>query len=383
MQKWVGSREREREILMLLSNPATWDARPLKEANSLARNGYHVTIFAWDREGGSPKKSFSANLEIKRFRLKAPYGQNLITLLGFALFYVWCFFNSFAMQFQTIHCHDVDTLPLGIILKVSRRRVGLVYDIHDHPIVFLNRFPKSGILTNLVFFFARRYADRVVVVNDGFVKLLVATGFEKEKLAVVMNVPETAVEEPRLHENGIFRIFYYGDLGRERGVHNLVQAVKSLSGVFLILAGKGDLVPWITKSKENWANVTYLGWISMSEIDRVRQTAHLIPTLYLPININNVLATPAKFFTSISNGLPAVVPEGTYMAALVRKYKCGLIINAENVKSIRNLLRNLVKDKSLYDRMARNGIKIARETFNWKVMEKRLLSMYSTLEAHV
>jgi hypothetical protein len=36
---------------MLLSNPATHDLRPLNEARSLARAGYHVTILAWDREG--------------------------------------------------------------------------------------------------------------------------------------------------------------------------------------------------------------------------------------------------------------------------------------------------------------------------------------------
>jgi glycosyltransferase involved in cell wall biosynthesis len=60
-----------------------------------------------------------------------------------------------------------------------------------------------------------------------------------------------------------------------------------------------------------------------------------------------------------------------------------LIVDAKSVESIRNGLRILIEDKSLYIRLARNGIGAARETFNWKTMEKRLLSMYSTLEAYV
>jgi glycosyltransferase involved in cell wall biosynthesis len=361
---------------MLLSNPATYDTRPLKEAKSLAHNGYRVTILAWDREGGSPRRSSSPNLEIKRLKFRAPYGQSLMTLLSFTVFYVWCFFNSLTTFSQAVHCHDVDTLPLGIILKVSRRCTWLVYDMHDHPGVYLDKFPRSKTLIGLAFTFARRYADRVVVVNDAFVKYLADRGFKKEKLAVVMNALETVAEKPRLRGKGIFRIFYYGTLEGE-WIYNLIKAVESLSGVLLVLAGKGDLVPWITNSKENWVNMSYLGWVSLSEIDRVTQETDLIPTIHLPIKTNNVLATPEKFFTSIAVGIPILASEGTYMATLIREYKFGLVVDATSSISIREGLRILIDDKRLYDRLARNGIKIAREMFNWEVMEKRLLSVYS------
>jgi len=368
------------DVLMLLSNPATYDTRPLKEAESLAHNGYKVIIFAWDREGKASRQFFSTNLVIQRFNLKAPYGQSIMTLLGFALFYTWCFINSLMMRFQVIHCHDVDTLPCGILLKISRGRcVKLVYDMHDHPSVFMNRFPKSETLVNLVFTFMRRYVDHLVVVNEGFVEYLAGKGFKKEKLTVIMNVPETAVEGPRLRESDVFRILYYGSLSRVRGVHNLVRAVEPLSDVLLILAGNGELVSWITKLAEAHPHISYLGWLPLSEIDKLIQTAHLIPTLYLPDNINHALATPEKFFTSLASGIPVLVPERTYMATLVRKYKCGLIVDLRSFISIREAIMTLINDKCLYDRLARNGIKITRELFNWKFMEKRLLSTYSIL----
>ena len=371
-------------VLMLLSNPATYDTRPVKEALSLANNGYKVILLAWDREGGAPKHSFiSKNLVIQRFKLRAPYGQNMRTLLGFALFYIWCFINSVMKHFQVIHCHDVDTLLCGILLKIPRwSRVKLVYDMHDHPVMFLSKFPKSEILINLIFTFTRSYFDHLVVVNEGFVKYLSRRGFKKGNLTVIMNVPETVVGRPQLRENGVFRIFYYGSLSRVRGVHNLINAVSPLSNVLLLLAGKGELVSLITKLERTHTNISYLGWLSPSELDSFIRASNLIlslSSLYSPNNINHILATPEKFFTSLAHGIPVLVSEGTYQATLARRYGCGLIVDMKNISDIREVIEILVKDKELYNRLARNGLKIARERFNWKIMEKRLVSLYESL----
>lgn len=366
---------------MLLSNPATYDLRPLKEAASLTRNGFIVTIFAWDREGELPRQPSLTNLVIHRFNLRSSYGQSIRTLFGFALFYFWCFLKSLTMNFRVIHCHDVDTLPCGILLAASRgRKVQLVYDMHDHPSDFLSSFPKSKTLVNFVFILMRRYVDQLVVVNDGFMEYFVDKGFDRKKITVIMNVPETVVNEPRLYDGGVFRIFYYGSLSRARAVHNLIRAVELLPDVTLLLAGNGELVYWIKKQEETHHNISYLGWLSNSEIDELSQTAHLIPSIYLPSNINHILATPGKFFTSIACGIPVLAPEGTYMAILVQRYECGLLIDAMNFISIREAIRILMNDKNLYNKIANNGIRISKELFNWNIMEKRLLSMYMRLE---
>ena len=375
-----GSLEDKATVLMLLSNPATYDIRPLKEAESLCQNGHKVIILAWNREGVSPRQPFSTRLITKRFNLRAPYGQSIGTLLGFSLFYIWCFFNASTIGFQVIHCHDIDTLPCGILLKFFRGgHVKLVYDMHDHPLIFLNSFPRSKSLVDLMFSFMRKYADHLIVVNDGFIEYLALEGFKKENITVIMNVPERIADRPPLRENNVFRIFYYGELGKDRGVHNLIKAVEPLSNVLLLLAGRGDFVPWIIQLEKAHPNISYLGWISNSEIERLIRTCHLIPTLYLPNNINQILATPGKFFTSITNGIPVLASEGTYMATLVREYKCGMIVDATNPISIREAIEALIVDKSLFERLARNGIKAARGLFNWSIMEKRLLSTYSNL----
>ena len=52
-------RERRR-VLMLLSNPFAPDPRVYKEARTLTRNGYTVTIIAWDRQGNGQYPVVSA-----------------------------------------------------------------------------------------------------------------------------------------------------------------------------------------------------------------------------------------------------------------------------------------------------------------------------------
>jgi len=373
-------------ILMLLSNPATYDERPLKEANSLVRNGYEITILAWDREGGSPRQTLSNCLLIRRFNFKSPYGQSIRTVISFLFYYVWCTFSSFTLGFRVIHCHDVDTLFCGILIKMLRLgRIKLIYDMHDHPICFLEKFPKAHFLVKVVFAMAKRYADHVIVVNDYFLEYLSKMGFQRRKMTVVMNVPsksECSNFNVANRNRGKFTIFYYGGIGVWRGVHKLIEAVKDIKCVELLFAGKGDLVPMVKNIGKKYNNVKYLGWISTSEIDRLVKKADLIPSLYMPNNINHILASPGKLFTAMAHGIPVLVPEGSYQARIVKKFECGIVVDMNNVAKVREAILKLASSPNLCRKLGENGIKVVREFFNWETMEKQLMEVYCSLALH-
>ena len=375
---------KEKCVLMLLSNPAIYDIRPLKEASCLIKNGYKVAILAWDREGNYPRQTLSNGLFIRRFNLKSLYGQSIRTVISFFFYYVWCILSSSTLNFKAIHCHDVDTLFCGILIKMLRLgRVKLVYDMHDHPIAFLERFPKSHFLVKVVLAMAKHYTDHVIVVNDGFVKYLSKMGFQRKKMTVIMNVPPKSecsnfnVVANRNREK--FTILYYGDIGVQRGVHKLIEAVKDLKCVELLLAGKGDLVPIVENLEKKYNNIKYLGWISTSEIDHLVKEADLIPSLYVPDNINNILASPGKLFTAMEHGVPALVPEGSYQANIVRKYKCGIVVDMNDMAKVREAIIKLASSPELCRKLGENGIKTTCELFNWEVMEQRLSHLYNYL----
>jgi len=368
---------------MLLSNPATYDTRPLKEANSLVKNGYKVVILAWDREGNCPRQTLSNGLLIRRFNLKSPYGQSIRTVIGFFFYYVWCIISSYTLNIEVIHCHDVDTFFCGILIKMLRfGRIKLIYDMHDHPIVFLEKFPKAHFLVKVVFAIAKHYTDYVIVVNDGFLECLSKGGFQREKMTVIMNVPLKS-EYSKFNTTNCsrrkFTVFYYGAIGTQRGTHKLLDAVKDLDNVELLLAGKGDLVYLVKNAEKKYSNVKYLGWISTSKINHLVKKADLIPSLYMPNNINHILASPEKLFTAMAHGIPVLVHKGSYQAKIVRKYDCGVVVDMDDTAKVREAIFKLASSPELCKKLGENGIKVVSELFNWQVMERRLVGVYHSL----
>ena len=377
----IMKRDSVKHILMLLSNPATYDIRPLKEARTLAENGFKVIILAWDREGIAPRLSLAENLLIHRLNLRAPYGQSIKVLVRLLVFYMWCIITSFIYRFQAIHCHDADMFLCGVLLKVIRLgRVKLVYDMHDHPLIFLDRFPMHRFLVKVIFAVARKYADHVIVVNEIFSDYLSKMGFEGQKISVIMNVPQTVYSTDKSNYNKKkFVILYYGNINADRGVLKLAEAIAGLKNVELLLAGRGDLVSVIKVMEEKFNNIKYLGWIPIDEINKLTRQADLIPSLYSPSNINNMMASPGKLFTAMAYGIPVLVPKGSYQAKIAGRYKCGIAVNINDTTEVKNVIVKLISSPDLHRELGENGIKAVSRLFNWGIMEKRLIEMYSSL----
>ena len=253
---------------MLLSNPATFDQRPLKEAHYLCGAGTDVTILAWDRELETESDSaYADGLVIKRMRLSAGHGTPFLTVPKLMLFYLWCLAHLVGARVDAIHCHDVDTLPAGYAGKFIRLgRPKLVYDMHDLPEAFLRFFPFTRFTQAVSLATARRASSAIVVVNDRFVSHLGRLGFDRSKLVVVMNSPPAESGRKGKRRGGAFNVLYYGWLGEERGVRLLVEAVKGLEGVTLTLAGRGDLESYVREEASRNPAIRFLGWLRMKDL---------------------------------------------------------------------------------------------------------------------
>ena len=368
---------------MLLSNPATFDQRPLKEAHFLCRAGKQVTILAWDRERETASDSvFGDGLVIKRMRLRAGHGTPFLTLPKLVLFYAWCVAHLAGMAADAIHCHDVDTLPAGYAgraIKLWRPR--LVYDMHDLPEAFLRFFPLTRITQKVFLSTARRAAAAIVVVNDRFVSYLGRLGFPRSSLVVVMNSPPAVSGRSEKERGRVFNVLYYGWLGGERGVKLLIEAVNGLEGVTLALAGRGELEPFVREAASKDPSVRFLGWLKMEDLEPVIRKADLIPSLYEPRTENAQMATPGKLLTAMSLSIPSLVPHGTYQAEIVERFRCGIVVDWRDAGEVRKAIAELSSDRAEYDRLARNSYAAFTSSFSWEVMGERLAKAYDRILA--
>lgn len=374
---------RPRRIVMLLSNPATFDQRPLKEAHFLARAGTPVTILAWDRELEAPTDSaFEDGLVIKRMRLRAGHGTPFFTVPKLMIFYLWCLAHLLTSQTDAIHCHDVDTLPAGFAARAIKFNAPrLVYDMHDLPEAFLRFFPLTRVTQTVFLASAKKTADAIVVVNERFVTYLGRLGFEESKLVVVMNAPPIESGR-RTHPRGRkFNVLYYGWLGEERGVKLLVEAVEGLDGVTLTLAGRGELEGLVRQAAVRNPSIRYLGWLKMKDLEPVIASADLIPSLYEPKTRNATIATPGKLLTAMSLSIPSLVPAGTYQAEIVERHHCGLVVDWKDAADVRRAIQQLAEDREMYDGLAAASYEAFHSSFSWEVMGTRLVEGYDRLFA--
>ncbi len=368
----------KRRIVMLLSNPATFDQRPLKEAHSLCRAGRQVTILAWDRELETNSDSvFRDGLVIKRMRIRAGHGTPFLTLPKLLLFYAWCVAHLAGMAADAIHCHDVDTLPAGYAARaVKLWRPKLVYDMHDLPEAFLRFFPLTTITQKISLSTVRSAAAAIVVVNDRFVSYLGGLGFPKSKLVVVMNSPPTRSGRKARPRGEEFNVLYYGWLGEERGVKLLVEAARGLGGVTLTLAGRGELEPYVREAASGDASIRFMGWLKMADLEPLIEQADLIPSLYEPRTRNAQIATPGKLLTAMSLSIPSLVPAGTYQAEIVERFHCGVVVNWHDPGDVRRAIMELSTDREAYDSLAEASYAAFVSCFSWEVMEGRLAGAY-------
>lgn len=369
------------DVVMLLSNPATFDQRPLKEAHSLCASGRPVTILAWDRELETrTDTAFSDGLLVKRMRMKAGHGTPVLTVPRLMIFYLWSLAHLMTSPAASVHCHDVDTLPIGLAAKVLKLwRPRLVYDMHDLPEAFLRFFPLTKLTQAVFLASARKAADAILVVNERFVSYLGRLGFDRSKLVVIMNAPPESSGRGVKERGKEFNVLYYGWLGEERGVKLLLEAVAGLDGVTLTLAGRGELEPLVRAQSSRNSAVRFLGWLKMGDLDPVIRQADLIPSLYEPKTRNAIMATPGKLLTAMSISVPTLVPEDTYQAEIVTKYGCGLVVDWKDVSKVKGAIRDLASDRALYERMAEGAHRAFRSAFSWRVMETRLSECYDRL----
>src|SRR5437588_8600203 len=114
-------------VLMLLTNAYDPDPRVRQEALALLSMGYRVRLLAWDRDLKSPETELMEGVEVERVRLPSSHGRGTTQIFFYSALYLRMLWRGWKVPFAAVHCHVLDTLPLGFLLgKVKRKPI--VYD---------------------------------------------------------------------------------------------------------------------------------------------------------------------------------------------------------------------------------------------------------------
>ncbi len=371
-------------VLMVLSNGFTHDPRVAAEAASLTRAGYDVTVLGWDRAGTLPPKEVRDSVRVVRVR--STFGMRLRRYDIFRLRPFWRLALARALAlhaetpFEVVHCHDLDTLPVGVRFK-ERTGARLVYDAHEV-------FPYLVELSR-----ARRWAGKFEAMERRLVPdadLLVAAGpghrdylspMARARVHVVTNSKRLAFGAYAPPTNERMTVAYYGGLEPSRLLVPLAELAVEDASFDVEVAGSGPLADAIrTLAARSRGNLRYLGVIPMDDVLPKTGAADVVFSVFDPSYRLNVLGTPNKFFEALACGRPILVSKGTWVGRAVEAAECGLAIEYSK-PALRGAIQVLRQDRALRERMGRNALRLAQDRYNWAREEATLLAAYDGLLA--
>lgn len=353
-----------------------------KECVSLARAGYevHLIIAATDLQ-----REEAAAAGVTVHVLPLPPKSRLQRIFS-GIYH--CTRAALRVDARVYHLHDIELLPVGLLLRAMGRRV--VYDVHeDVPTDLLTKEWIPQVLRVILRPFVAGFE---AVTARFFLEVVAATPtiagrFRRHNrdTACVGNFPLLGELTSGYNDWSIKRhqIAYIGGISRIRGIQEVTRAlVLTQSDVRLQLVGdfSDPEFEGLIKQEPGWGKVDELGFLDRSGVASVlRDAVAGVVTLH-PV-INYLDALPVKMFEYMSAGVPVIASDFPLWRDIIESSRCGICVDPEDPQAIADAMDHLVMHPAEAETMGRNGQLAVHERYNWTIEEGKLLAFYRRLLA--
>lgn len=363
-----------KRVLFIRSNPVSPDPRVEKEAYTLSKNGYSVTVLAWDRSCQEAIRENKDLFQIFRVRIRAPYGKPSL-IFGLIKWNLKELSYLIKNDYDIIHSCDLDTLiPAVLVSKMRGNKI--VFDSFDFYSDSITKAPR--IIRGLIGRIERtlvRFVDVVIIADES--RIYQYNGYLKNFI-VINNSPAEFkdIESHNTKDNKKFTIFYAGILNKTRGFEQLFTAISNIDNISIEIAGFGSDEIYIKNLCDRYSQVKFLGILEYKDVIRKTRESDLLFALYDPKVPNNKYASPNKLFEAMMCSKPIIVSDSTSMAYITKEENCGIVVEYGDIISIRNAILLLMNEGPLRESLGRNGRNAYDKKYKWELMERRLLDAY-------
>ncbi len=369
--------------LMLLTYPFRPDPRVYREAKTLIHHGYDVRLLAWDREGAFPKEADEYGIHVIRLGPRCPYRSVTKVVSRLPRFWFRALRASRRLDFDVVHCHDFDTLPLGILIGRLRGKP-VLYDAHEiySSMISGDIGDLSGLVWQKESWISKR-ADEVVTVNEALAEKLSAG--RRTPARIVRNSPDTgAIEGADVREirqsydlHG-FVISSLGSLEPGRFVEELIASIDPKGKAELVIGGNGTLRPAVEKASRENPAIKFVGTVDSDEALRITMASDLVIAMLDPGNTNYRIGTPTKVLDAMACARPVVTAEGAEVSKNIEESGCGFVIPYDK-GAFKALLDRVQTARAELEEMGRKGKEYFEKELSWEKSQDELIKAYKAL----
>lgn len=286
------------------------------------------------------------------------------------------------------HCHDLNTLAIGVRAKRRRPGTRLVYDSHE----LATERSRMGR-------WARRRAGRAERRGLRHVDEAIWTERTRAEYVVrrygipfptiVHNVPELLQVEQgwdlreRLGIPADQRVLLYqGSIQEYRGIEESIEAVTLLERCVLVVIGYGYHRPALEEMVRRRGledRVRFFGPIPNDQLLYYTASADVGMCVIRGESLSYRWSLPNKLFEYMMAGIPVVASDFEEMGRVVREEGVGTVCDPDDPVSIAAAVRAIVDDPEAAARF-RAATRVAIGRYNWDHEEQKLLALYRRLE---
>ena len=385
------------KVLIIVENlPVPFDSRVWKEATSLHKHGYQVTVLSPRGKGYEKRHEVLEGIHVYRHPMPREGNSAFGYLWEYGCALLWellyTFWIFFARGFHVIQgCNPPDTIFL-VALPFKLIGVKYIFDHHDaNPELYLSKYEKEDGLYKIQVWLEKltyRFSDVVMATNGSYKQLAVQRGgLDPADVFVVRNGPDLntfkeVAPKQDLKYGKPYLVGYVGTMSIQEGLDILLDVALHIKNIgrrdvhFTCVGGGPGLAGLRKMSHEKGLEdmVTFTGRVPDAELIDILSTADVCVNPDKPCEMNDI-STMIKVMEYMALGKPIVqfnLKEGRFSAQQASLYSD----NGNHVADFADKILWLLDRPDERQRMGDFGRKRVREALAWEYSVSNLLAAY-------
>jgi glycosyltransferase involved in cell wall biosynthesis len=176
--------------------------------------------------------------------------------------------------------------------------------------------------------------------------------------------------------NGELAVCYIANLGRERRIEPLLQAVGGDDRFVCVIGGDGPQADLVRQYASRHANIRYLGRVSPHDVSRITAACDVLYYGFDETNPNARWSAPNKLFEAIAAGKPILSGDYGELGDIVRQHGCGVLVDTTQPAALLAGLRQIAVSEA-YTRMSSAAAGL-RALFSRRQAAEALVQLYDS-----